>query len=370
MKKPDLKIKLLIILAFIYAIIKMVFSINNMLNTFIWLLIFMFGYIFHISNYNRFENDKNKYLTIGITLVIILIIYFLLGLLFGYTHNALYSKSTGFFINVFNYIIIIFFQEYLRALFIKYSGNKKSILVLITLIFIVNELNITTINFYNIFTGLFSTYIPIILKNILLTYITIKIGYKNAILYRVIIIIFNVFLPILPNTNWMINGIIQILIPIITYFILDYEIKIEENNIKLEDIKKNNPISYIPYFIIISIMFLFIIGVFDYKITAIMSNSMYPLFERGDVVITKNIDDINEIKVGDIIKFKRDNEFIIHRVNKISKKNNKIVFITKGDNNLSVDENLVYEEDIESVYIFKIKYIGYLSVWISEALKN
>lgn len=371
MKKPDLKMILLFLMTVIYIIIKLVFNISNILNTFIWLLIYFFGIIFSLSNYNRFENDKNKITTIFIPTIIILIIYFVSGLLFGYADNALFISGFGIFSNIFNFILIIFFQEYIRALFISYINNKKKYLAIITILFILNEINFVNNSFYYNFVNIFLRYIPIILRQVLLTYITYNYGYKNSCLYRIIITIFNVFLPILPNCNWAINSIFQTLIPITNFLVLNFERKLEENKLSPKDLKKENPISYIPYFIFLIIMFLFIIGVFNYKITAVMSNSMYPLFERGDAIITKSIKDVNDLKVGDIIKFKRGNEYIIHRINNISLDDeDNIVFITKGDNNLIVDNELVYAEDIESIYLFKIKYIGYPSVWISDALKR
>lgn len=370
MKRPDLKMILLFLMTVIYIIIKLVFNISNILNTFIWLLIFSFGVIFSLGNYNRFKNDKNKISTVFICTVSILIIYFLSGLLFGYTNNSLFSNIYGIFINIWCYIVIIFFEEYIRCLFISYSANSKKYLFFITLLFIFNEINFTNISFYDNFVNIFFRYIPVCLKQFLLTYITYYFGYKNSCVYRFIIIVFNVFLPILPNCNWAINSIIQCIIPIVLYLTLSYEKKVEENGLSVKELKKENPISYIPYFIFLMVLFAFITGVFNYKITAVMSNSMYPLFERGDAVITKEITDIDEIKIGDVIKFKSGNEYIIHRVYDIDKIDNEVRIITKGDNNLIVDDFIVYEKDIESLYIFRIKYIGYLSVWISDAIRN
>ena len=179
MKKPDLKILLLFLMVFSYVIIKIVFNINSILNTFIWLLIFIIANILSISNYDRFKNDNSKISTIFITSISILMIYFLSGLLFGYSKNVLFSNINNIITNSWCYIIIIFFEEYMRQLFISYSKDNKIILFLISLIFIANDINFYSSSFYNTFVNIFLIYIPICLKHFLLTYITYNYGYKN-----------------------------------------------------------------------------------------------------------------------------------------------------------------------------------------------
>lgn len=87
-------------------------------------------------------------------------------------------------------------------------------------------------------------------------------------------------------------------------------------------------------------MIVLVSGVFRYQILAIASNSMNDTFNRGDAVIIKKlkVDDINNIKVGDIIAFKKDKVLVVHRViEKTKDENNEIIFKTKGDSNITAD---------------------------------
>ena len=370
MKKPDLRVILLFLITLIYVIIYQVFNISNILNTFIWLLLYFVGFLFSINRYDSFVNRKDKYSTIFLSSIIPLIIYFLSGLLFGYARNALNGDINNFFINLWGSIVVIFFQEYLRNLFISYSNNKKVNIILITIVFILSEVIISTGRFYDNFVSIFTTYLPICITNILLTYITYNYGYKCSILYRLIITSFNIFIPIFPNCGWLVNSIIFCLVPIINYIFLSYEDKNEKNDLSIIEKKKVRPISYIPYVIVISILFCFIIGKFNYKITAIMSNSMKPTFERGDAVILKDVTSIDELNVGDIIKFKRDNQYVIHRIYEIDKSSDNLKIITKGDNNLVIDDKTISFSDVSGKYLFKIKYIGYPSVYFTELLEK
>ena len=97
--------------------------------------------------------------------------------------------------------------------------------------------------------------------------------------------------------------------------------------------------------------------IFGYKFFNVISGSMNPELEIGDVVFSKEIGE-KYIKKGDIITFKQKNAIITHRVEDIIIENEKIYYQTKGDNNNSKDESLVQYKDIEGIYIFKIPKIG------------
>ncbi len=102
----------------------------------------------------------------------------------------------------------------------------------------------------------------------------------------------------------------------------------------------------------------FTLGLFAYKPIAILSNSMNPIFKRGDVVIYKKEENI---KPGDIIVFQYQNQIIVHRVLSIHE-----YYVTKGDANNNVDYIKVKKEDIKGVYQFSLKYLGYPSIWLNE----
>ena len=114
-----------------------------------------------------------------------------------------------------------------------------------------------------------------------------------------------------------------------------------------------------PLTIITSILLvLFMLGVFNYQPIAILSNSMNPIFKRGDIVIYKREENILP---GDIIVFKYESQIIAHRVVSINE-----YYITKGDANNTVDYIKIKKEDIQGVYQFHIKYLGYPSIWLNE----
>ena len=94
-----------------------------------------------------------------------------------------------------------------------------------------------------------------------------------------------------------------------------------------------------------------------YKVFAIVSGSMEPTLQIGDLVIIK-VTDQEKIKEKDIITFMEDGYNVTHRIVNIVQKDDKYYYQTKGDNNTANDKNLVSYEDIEGVYVFKIPKIG------------
>ena len=94
------------------------------------------------------------------------------------------------------------------------------------------------------------------------------------------------------------------------------------------------------------------INIFGYTVFSVATGSMQPTLNINDIIIIKITD---EIKEGDIITFKENNEFITHRV---IRKNDE-TFITKGDSNNSED-NPINKQNIIGKFICKIPVIGVL----------
>jgi len=78
-------------------------------------------------------------------------------------------------------------------------------------------------------------------------------------------------------------------------------------------------------------------------IVVVLSGSMEPAFQRGDLLFLTNYEE-EDIRVGEIVVFKIDGRDIpiVHRVLKLhEKEDGSIKFLTKGDNN-SVDDRGLY----------------------------
>ena len=130
----------------------------------------------------------------------------------------------------------------------------------------------------------------------------------------------------------------------------------------------HNKVSYVVTLTFCITLVCFMLGVFKYEPITILSNSMFPSFCRGDVVIYRKIsnDELRNIHVGSIIIYNIKEQNIAHRVVDIVKENGTILYKTKGDYNNVSDTNLVRIEQIKGICEFHIKYIGYPSVWLHD----
>ena len=118
--------------------------------------------------------------------------------------------------------------------------------------------------------------------------------------------------------------------------------------------------------------------------SVIRSNSMYPVWQRGDMVIIENMSEHRKIDKGDIIFFKSEEGnlegqgWIAHRV---LEGNEKDGYITKGDANADADQALDGVGPIQREWIagraltvgghpIVLPKIGYLSLWVEKYQSN
>lgn len=100
---------------------------------------------------------------------------------------------------------------------------------------------------------------------------------------------------------------------------------------------------------------------FGIKTYVIVSGSMQPKLNIGDIVVVKNVKE-NELRVGDIISFREEQSVITHRIIELVEENGKIKYKTKGDNNNTEDKRMVSIDEIEGKVIASIAYIGKIAL--------
>lgn len=100
---------------------------------------------------------------------------------------------------------------------------------------------------------------------------------------------------------------------------------------------------------------------FGKKAFVIVSGSMIPEIDIGDIVIIKNT---NSVKIGDTIAFRKNSSIIVHRIVDEIEVDGKIMYQTKGDNNVVPDTELVDYENIEGIYSYKIPFIGNILLFL------
>lgn len=125
-------------------------------------------------------------------------------------------------------------------------------------------------------------------------------------------------------------------------------------------------------YVLIFILLIFIyinemksIKTFNYETFIIVSESMEPNINVGDIIIIeKTLPD--NIKKDDVITFEKNGEYITHRVKEVKVQDENTKYITKGDNNNIEDVEEVDFFEIKGKIIFRIPYIGLIILKISK----
>ncbi len=101
--------------------------------------------------------------------------------------------------------------------------------------------------------------------------------------------------------------------------------------------------------------------IFGYKNFIVLSGSMEPTINIGDIIFIKEVEDVEE---GDIISYKLKNSIVTHRVVEKIPDNGKNLYVTQGDANSTEDSEIITDENIEGKYVFKIGKIGNIVLFL------
>jgi len=106
----------------------------------------------------------------------------------------------------------------------------------------------------------------------------------------------------------------------------------------------------------------------EYPVLVVVSGSMVPTLERGDLIVVRGVDP-GEITVGTIIVFHSPRDYetlIVHRVYGLEQKDDEIYFSTKGDYNPRPDDWMIPENYVVGVFIARIPYVGVIVMRLRE----
>ena len=106
-----------------------------------------------------------------------------------------------------------------------------------------------------------------------------------------------------------------------------------------------------------------------YSAYVIVSGSMEPIIKVRDAVVVRRCEEA-DIKVGDVVTYRSMDEafygiLITHRVVNIENQDGEKVFITKGDNNATIDRSPVKFSQIQGKVAMRIPKIGYLKYFLT-----
>lgn len=373
----------IIILMLIYGLLanlKLVFNINAIylyiINPLFWITLAVFLKIAIGKSYQKSRIKKEVIQYILIAVIIYILTYMISGLFITFGNNPYFTTVKGFLINLWMFGTVMISKEYIRYRLINnvYENDKKEIAILVSLIYIIIEIELnkyinTKITLLFALKDICQNLIPLIAKNVLYSYISMKSDWKPASIYELFTKLYLWLSPILPNAPWIMVAIIETTIPTILFFYIRYANSKNSEIKSRQEIENVNPKNSIPLVVLVILVIWFTIGVFPVKPIAVASGSMEKELYVGDVVIVKKCN-ANDIVNGDIIQYQMKGYTVIHRVIEKKQKNGEYYFTTKGDNNPSEDKESVKEDQVLGKVIFKVKYLGYPAIWLNIIQSN
>lgn len=317
---------------------------------------------------NRFKKETIQYVLI--TMLIYAIVYLTLGLLTGYGQNPYSTSLRGIAINLFVHASAFCSIEYIRYKLIHnvYKKDLSFIFVLIVILFSIIDSGVfefftNPFTAYSIFKMFFYRFLPSVFKNILFTYMALKVNCLPAIIYELMYYLILWLPPILPKAPWILESMLNMIFPLLLLLYVKYSISKKDRFELSRANEEQKPSSFVPVCILMVVLIWFALGVFPIKPVGIMTASMYPEIKIGDAVIIKKCT-ANDIKVKDVIEYQMDSYTVIHRVIEIRQEDGEFFFITKGDNNKDPDYIPVREDQLIGKAIYKVPYIALPAVWL------
>jgi len=339
------------------------------------ILLFVATLVYKKKKDTNFFRGSASRIVFAIIVFYFLIIY-LLGLLVGFNKTLFSTSPSRWIQGLIPIAVITIITEKLRFILIKNNiAEKKGIYGITILMMLFNiflRANVYGLTDpYLIFVLICTIIMPIIAQELLSTHMVLNYGYIPTVEYKLIMNLYIYILPIFPSLGDYLYSAVNIVIPFTIYVVLKKYIKPDEDirkeNQKLTGL--NTGFIAIPIIIVLLIIILLVSGIFGYQMIAIASNSMTPVYEKGDAIIYEKVD-TNDIEEGDIIVFEKNKILVSHRVIKIKEDSTKRYFYTKGDANNAPDNDYTNEEDVRGVVKRVVKYIGYPTVWINELFRR
>ena len=324
--------------------------------------------------------------------VIGIFIYFtfiyLLGLFTGFLRNSYSLRFVSILKNIWAPLISVTALEVFRYIYITNNReyNYAKLLGILTIIFFDISLCFYTfdVTAENMFIFLTVVIIPVIFKNIVLTYFTDKVGYLPCLIYVITLGLYIYLVPSVPDLGNYLTSIINICFPTLLYIygsrMITYYVKEKEYEKNPENKKPNKKLNTlrvflldIPLIIIITIFVGLISGIFSYHLIGVDTSAIGPKIEKGDAIIIYKGLKYDDYEKGDIIAYKSKNKIIIDRIalKEVNEDDVVSLYVKKTKTNNKYTYKYISKKDLIGIYNnFKVKKIAYPTIWFKDLVKG
>jgi signal peptidase len=320
----------------------------------------------------RPKRDSNGVAATQIVVVYVLlflVLIYVLGLVTGFLRSG-YSHTPLMLIqNILPVVGVVVLTELVRYAIVKRIGDHKGALAGVILAFSALHIIVGS-TLYNptvpleLFEMIGRLVLGGIAANVMLTYVAYKSDFRPTVTYAMILAVYPLAIPILPDLGPFIYAVLDIMLPMLLFMRFN-EFFITHRPIPERHKRSGQILWAMPMVAVLATVVILVSGIFRYWAMAIGSDSMQPEIRTGDVVIIdKNYGDVENIELGSILAFRHDGRVITHRLIATEHDASGLKIQTRGDNNNSNDAWSVRESDIVGIVRWKIPLIGWPTVWL------
>ena len=328
------------------------------------LLVFMVIAIKFIKGQKTETIYKKQMILLVSTIAIIYVaILYMLGIKLGFYSSVVKFSKWSIINYIIPYVVIIISSEIIRKQILIKQQKKANLIILIAMILleIIISTNISSIKtLKDYFTLVSYTIFTAIANNVLYNYI--------VICYRIITLMYMYIIPITPDIDILFRAIIGIVVPYVTYVLLENLYSKRVQIVAVSE-KRKEMIICIILCILVSLLIMVVSCRFRYGTLVIGTGSMTGTINKGDIIIYERYEK-EELEIGEIIVFKTENVFVIHRI--IDKKSvgEEIRYYTKGDANQQEDKGFRTQKNIVGIVKGKIPYIGKITLLLNDIINK
>ena len=312
---------------------------------------------------------KTTIIQMGLMIGFFQVLLYAIGGLFSSFGRSPYSFTpTGILTNLVFVGSMLVGMELSRAWLINRLGKKHAFLAVAFVAVLYTLLSLPLARITGLrpelasITYMNSTVLPALAENMLASLLALLGGPLAAIAYRGMLQAFWWFSPILPNLPWAFKGLIGTAVPVVGLVVANTLRTSRPRHRQARREREGSLAGWIVTTVIAVAIIWFAVGLFPVQPTTVISGSMRPTLDVGDVVIIAKVS-ADTIKPGDIIQF-REAEGIttVHRVIEIQEIEGNTVFITQGDANRRPDANPVLPANVVGKVIFNIPKVGWAAI--------
>jgi signal peptidase len=298
-------------------------------------------------------------------------VFVLAGLVYGFGHSPYGHSPLVVLGNMLYVISMLIGVEISRAYLVTIlsRGSMTIALLLTSYIFWLLSIPFAKYSSINSFANLLSvfgeTFLPVGAENLLASFLALIGGPIVSIAYRGTLLAFEWLSPILPNLHWTITAFVGTMTPVFAMLVIRSQLLVEPEGVeKSQGEVLGTPTQWILVATTAVTLLWFNTGVFGVQPTLVSGVSMEPTLMAGDVVITQEIP-AEAVEVGDIIRFRGMDNYILHRVVDIEREGDDVYFITQGDANNALDPP-VSAYQLSGKVILTVPKIGWVTIAVRQ----